>query len=48
MELQTITAKLVYRYDLELVDKELNWHGDSKMHTLWEKPSMMVRVREKT
>ncbi|KAK2616586.1 hypothetical protein QQS21_000409 [Conoideocrella luteorostrata] len=44
MELQTIMAKLIYKYDLELVNKNLDWHRDSTMHTLWEKPSLMVQV----
>lgn len=38
-------AKMIYKYDLELVDKDLDWHKVSKMHTLWEKPELMVRVR---
>lgn len=43
LELQTIMAKMLFRYDLELVN-DLDWHRDSQMHTLWEKPSLMVRV----
>lgn len=44
MELQTIMAKVSFRYDLELVNKELDWNRDSWMHTLWEKPSLLARV----
>ena len=44
MELQTIMAKIVFRYDLELVDETLDWQRDSRMHTLWEKPPLMVKV----
>lgn len=44
MELQTIMAKLVFSYDLELVNKDLDWLRDSRMHTLWEKPPLMVRI----
>ena len=48
MELQTIMAKMLFRYDLELVNQEVDWHRDSHMHTLWEKPALMVRVKART
>ncbi|KAF9872402.1 hypothetical protein CkaCkLH20_10229 [Colletotrichum karsti] len=47
MELQTIMAKLVFRYDFEAVDQDLDWHRDSRMHTLWEKPPLMVRFKQR-
>lgn len=37
-------AKLIFRYDLELAGKDLDWHRDSRMHTLWEKPALMVNA----
>ncbi|KAK7436384.1 benzoate 4-monooxygenase cytochrome P450 [Colletotrichum acutatum] len=45
MEIHTTMAKLVYRYDLELADESLDWHRDSRMHTLWEKPRLMVKLK---
>ncbi|TEA19202.1 Cytochrome P450 monooxygenase BOT4 [Colletotrichum sidae] len=42
MELQTIMAKIIYQYDMELVDDKVDWHRDSRMHTLWEKPALMI------
>ncbi|KAH6622416.1 cytochrome P450 CYP4/CYP19/CYP26 subfamilies protein, partial [Boeremia exigua] len=45
MELQTIVAKIIYRYDMESVDDTVDWHRDSRMHTLWEKPPLMVRLK---
>lgn len=44
LEVRTILAKLHFSYDLELVDKEVDWHRDSRMHTLWNKPKMRVKV----
>lgn len=38
-------AKVIYRYDLELADEKLDWQKESRMHTLWEKPPLMVKVR---
>ncbi|KAK1977249.1 cytochrome P450 monooxygenase-like protein [Colletotrichum cereale] len=45
MELQTIMAKIIYRYDMEPVTDDVDWHRDSRMHTLWEKPALMVRFK---
>ena len=44
MELRTTIAKLHFRYDLELLDADMDWHSASKMHTLWQKPPLGVRV----
>ncbi|KAB8068631.1 cytochrome P450 [Aspergillus leporis] len=44
LELRLTLAKLFYRYDLELVDDELEWHRDVAMHLLWVKPKLMTRV----
>lgn len=46
--MRTILAKIHYKYDLELVDKSLDWHAQSQMHTLWQKPVMRVVVRPKS
>ncbi|KAH0426616.1 benzoate 4-monooxygenase cytochrome p450 [Colletotrichum camelliae] len=47
MELQTIMAKIIYRYDMEPVDDTVDWHRDSRMHTLWEKPALMVKFKKR-
>ncbi|KAG9527480.1 benzoate 4-monooxygenase cytochrome P450, partial [Aureobasidium melanogenum] len=44
-ELNLAMCKLHYKYDLELVNADLDWHRDSKMRIVWHKPEMMVRVR---
>ncbi|KAG6357388.1 hypothetical protein INS49_013265 [Diaporthe citri] len=48
MEMRTILAKMHYKYDLELVDNSLDWHAQSEMHTLWQKPVMNVVVRPRS
>lgn len=47
MELHTIMAKILYRYDMEPVDETVDWHRDSRMHTLWEKPPLMVKLKRR-
>ncbi|KAH0277818.1 benzoate 4-monooxygenase cytochrome P450, partial [Aureobasidium melanogenum] len=47
-ELNLTMCKLHYKYDLELVNTNLDWHRDSKMHIVWHKPATMVRVRARS
>jgi hypothetical protein len=39
-----ILAKLFWRYDLSLVDENLDLEGQGRMHVMWWKPSMYVRI----
>ena len=48
LELRTILAKLHFSYDLELLDKDVDWQRDSQMHTLWKKPKLMVRATRRS
>ncbi|KAI0454861.1 cytochrome P450 [Xylaria acuta] len=47
LELRLIMSKIVWKYDLELLDTSINWHRDSEMQTLWQKPKMRVKVRDR-
>lgn len=47
MEMNLILAKMLWKYNLELVDKKLDWEGTSHLHVMWWKPSLMVRFTEK-
>jgi hypothetical protein len=47
MEMNLILAKLFWRYDLELMDKDLDWEGQSQMHIMWWKPELKVRFHER-
>ncbi|KAL8724114.1 MAG: hypothetical protein Q9166_008126 [cf. Caloplaca sp. 2 TL-2023] len=44
MELRTILAKMHFKYDFKLLNEDLDWNRDSEMHTLWNKPNLMVHV----
>ncbi|KAH7322518.1 putative cytochrome P450 [Stachybotrys elegans] len=44
LEMRTTLAKLHYRYDMELVNTEVDWLRDSQMHLLWKKPDLFVRI----
>ncbi|KAI9653414.1 MAG: hypothetical protein M1821_007079 [Bathelium mastoideum] len=47
MELRTTLAKLHYRYELELTNP-LDWQKEARMHTLWVKPQLLVKVKPRT
>jgi hypothetical protein len=42
--MRLIMAKVLFNFDLELVEKERDWMKDQKVFTLWRKPSLMVRL----
>ncbi|KAJ5142582.1 benzoate 4-monooxygenase cytochrome P450 [Penicillium bovifimosum] len=44
LELRLTLAKLYYRYDLKLMDDEVEWHRDVAMHLLWVKPKLITQV----
>jgi hypothetical protein len=42
--MRLILAKVLFNFDLELVDKEKDWLKGQRCFTLWEKPSLMIRL----
>jgi len=38
-------ARIIFNFDLELVDKKFNWL-DQHVFTLWRKHPLMVRVKD--
>ncbi|KAI0146377.1 cytochrome P450 [Xylariaceae sp. FL1272] len=44
MEMRTTLAKVVFTFDLVLVDQDLDWLRDSRMTTLWRKPPLRIRA----
>jgi cytochrome P450 len=43
MEARTILAMMVYTYDWELINPELNWFDEVRFHMTWKKPELLVR-----
>ncbi|KAF1833178.1 cytochrome P450 monooxygenase-like protein [Decorospora gaudefroyi] len=44
-EMRLILAKVLFAFDIELVDKSRDWIGLQKVFTLWEKDALMVKVK---
>lgn len=49
MELRILLAKMVWWFDWEIVQgtggKDVDWERDTRLYTLWKKPSLMVRFK---
>ncbi|KAF2735421.1 cytochrome P450 monooxygenase-like protein [Polyplosphaeria fusca] len=43
-EMRLILAKVLFNFDLELVDKKTDWMANQKVFALWEKPSLMLHL----
>jgi hypothetical protein len=43
IEVRILVAKMTLLFDLEIVDKSLDWK-DQLCYTLWQKPDMLVNV----
>lgn len=47
VEMSVILAKLIWRYDLFLLDEKLDWNRESHMHIMWSKPDLWVRFGDR-
>ncbi|KAI1176091.1 putative cytochrome P450 [Nemania sp. FL0916] len=45
LEVNLILAKLIWSYDMELMNKDLDWEGSSHEHVMWSKPGMFVTFK---
>jgi hypothetical protein len=43
MEMNLVMAKMLWTYDLELVNRDIDWLNDGKVHVLWWKPALNIR-----
>jgi hypothetical protein len=44
MEMRILIAKMVFHFDYELVDDNLDWVRDSRCYVLWQKPDLCTRA----
>ncbi|KAH8694348.1 hypothetical protein BGZ61DRAFT_352880, partial [Ilyonectria robusta] len=44
-EMRLILARIIWNFDLELVEESKNWMKDQHMFILWEKGPLMVRLK---
>jgi hypothetical protein len=44
-EMKLVLARVVFNFDLELVDEKADWF-DQKVFTLWRKHPLMMRIKD--
>jgi cytochrome P450 len=44
-EMKLILAKLVWHFDMELVDKDEDWVGKQHIYGLWDKEPLLVKLK---
>ncbi|KAF2268555.1 cytochrome P450 monooxygenase-like protein [Lojkania enalia] len=44
VEMRLIMAKVLFNFDLELVDEKMDWIKENKVFGLWEKPPLKVKL----
>lgn len=45
-EMSSCLAKMMFRYDIELVHKDLDWEAQSRHYVMWWKAPIYVRAYE--
>ncbi|EAA63249.1 hypothetical protein AN3281.2 [Aspergillus nidulans FGSC A4] len=48
MEINLILARLIWTYDMELVNKSMDWESESSLHVMWSKPELKVDLEVST
>ena len=48
MELRVIIARIIWNFDFELVNKEMDWFRDSRVFIMWDKPDLMLKICPRT
>jgi cytochrome P450 len=47
LEMRIILAKMVFEFDWELVNKDLDFLKETRLYLLWKKPAVVVRFHER-
>jgi hypothetical protein len=45
--MRIILAKMVFEFDWELVNKDLDFLKETRLYLLWKKPAVVVRFHER-
>ena len=47
LELRLVLAKIFWKFDMRLLDDNLDWFTANKNYVFWEKPSLPVLVHRR-
>lgn len=48
LEMRTIVAKMLWTYDMDLKNKDLDWERENECYTLWRKPALNVNFTRRS
>ena len=48
LELRLVLAKIFWKFDMQLMDDNLDWFKANKNYVFWEKPSLPVLFRRRS
>jgi hypothetical protein len=43
--MRLILAKVLFEFDMELVEQSKNWMADQKVYGLWKKPALKIKLQ---
>lgn len=44
MEMRLVLAKMYFTFDIELLDKDLDWHRDARIYLIWQRRELNARL----
>lgn len=47
MEMRLVIAKIVWMYDMELVNMQQDWEKENKAYAFWMKAPLMARYKKR-
>jgi hypothetical protein len=45
LEMRIVLARMIYTFDWEWVNKDLDWESESRVYWMWQKPDLMMQYR---
>lgn len=43
VQVSLLLAKMHFRFNMELLHKDLDWEAENRLHVMWWKPALPVR-----
>jgi hypothetical protein len=46
-EIKLVLARIIYNFDMELVDKNSDWMRNQKVYIIWRKSELLIKLKER-
>ena len=47
VQVSLLLAKMHFRFDMDMLDKELDWEAKNHIHVMWWKPPLYIRMMKR-